>query len=733
MLGIVRKQLDLSNGIDMDYVTYLCDSIDHSDDYNDALVNIGTLKDAKVLKGDIAPEELDRYLCERFPRHSVAEAPKKLDSTFNVAVENREAERELEKKAKAKKIEVGFYADENKEAPGFMPTAKPRLDVIEDPTDSHVLDFHDGGAWVGSQNSRFHVDHVGDSKHVNLHGVFISYGAGVDLLTHANLRLDPGERYGLIGRNGVGKTTLMKAIANGRIKDFPTYLRCLYLEQEGVAFAQTPVKCVLAGDARLTKARKREAELAGNPGISLEESRELEEVYEELRVLESDTAEYRAGKILAGLGFTPEMLSLSSSTLSGGWKMRLVLARALFSQPDVLLLDEPTNHLDLPAILWFQSYLQTHLQDTCVVCVSHDRNFLNAVCTYIIDFVNKGLKYYPGNFDAYEEQKADKELKQQRLHDNLERKRAQIEASIQRATIHAQRHHDDKILGMVASRRKKLERMGAEKNESGFRWRTNTRRKDGWVDGSRHEVHAVEVEKGLKFTLPSAAPLSYRGPVLQLDEVRFRYPGMTSDVLHNVNLDVREDSRIGIVGANGSGKSTLLSILTGNLIPSDGNVRRHASVKISYFTQQHVDQLDLEQTPLQFIMSLTGGKDGPSRGHLGAVGITGHLVHQKIKLLSGGEKSRVVFAALTYSKPHILVLDEPTNHLDYLTVESLIDAVDGFEGGVVIVSHDVHFISELCDEVYAVENHTLINLTKDNEDGFEEYVDRIARQVEKNV
>jgi ATP-binding cassette subfamily F protein 3 len=583
-----------------------------------------------------------------------------------------------------------------------------------------------GESRVETRPSRFKQDALTTKREVSVEGLKLGYGRGIDLLVDAHLKLSPGFIYGLVGRNGSGKTTLMKAIARRQITGFPAGLTCLYVEQEGVVFADTPVACVVAGDARLAAARAREKELLGGKADGAASSSdaaagaELTQLFEELDFLGSATAELRATSILRGLGFTDEYLSRPVDALSGGWRMRLVLARALFCPPDVLLLDEPTNHLDLPAMLWVQKFL-TSLTNTAVLCVSHDRNFLNDIATCIVELKNKTLRYFPGDYEAYLVASGDLALQQQRAFESLAKKRQLIEESIARQRVQANRHNDDKLLGQIASRKKKLERLGMEKDAHGHRLKVSN-------EGERKQVEAVAEEEVLRFSLPSALPISYNGPTLQLSDVTFRYPGTARDIVADVELDITPDARIGLIGGNGGGKSTLLKLIHGDLEPTSGAIKRHPHLRFAFFTQHHVDQLDLDLTPLQFLMRTSGQLEGICRAHLGTLGLK-DLVHQRIGLLSGGEKSRVVFANLTMTAPHVLILDEPTNHLDQDTVESLIAAVDDFAGAVIVVTHDLHFVKVLCDDIYAIHSGTGRLRRLEGDEGLEAYINEVKKSV----
>jgi ATPase subunit of ABC transporter with duplicated ATPase domains len=618
-----------------------------------------------------------------------------------------------------------------------------------------------GGAIFESQVSRFQADHVGTSREVRVLGIRLSFMNGPTLLENAELRLLPGHRHVIVGRNGCGKSTLLRAIADGTLPGFPAHLRTSFIEQETVRLDATATDTAVGSDQELAALLERRAAVDAG-------SIEAASLDAAIAAQRGDV-EARARRVLSRLGFTIAMMDAPASELSGGWVMRAALARALVSPPDVLLLDEVTNHLDMEGILWVTHCLNA-MEDTCVVLVTHDRAFADDVATDVIDFRDKRLTYYPGDVTAFEDARADKVAKQQRLYESQEKRRERAEGAIENALRAAKKSGDDKRLGQVASRKKKLGRIGAEKNENGFRWRAMTRRKDGHIDGDRVEIQAVKADPTVKFHLPAAEPLLYKGPVLQLDDCAYRYAGNDADTVAGVTMEITTSSRVAIVGANGGGKSTLLRMLQGITDPTAGTVHRNASIRCAMFAQHHVDQLDLAATPLQFLarpggsaLLLEGSGGGPGsgaasaaaappssafeasvaaamglgaaeerrlRGALAAVGIAGALATTRMSKLSGGQRSRVVFAALTLDPPHILFLDEPTNHLDAATLEALTDAVAAFEGGVVTVSHDRHFVKSVADEIYLVAKGRARRL--DGEEGFDAWVEGVRRRVARS-
>jgi len=398
----------------------------------------------------------------------------------------------------------------------------------------------------------------------------------------------------------------------------------------------------------------------------------LGDIQAKLSEMESDKAEPRAASILAGLGFSPERQQYATKTFSGGWRMRLALARALFCEPDLLLLDEPSNMLDVPSITFLANYLQTY--PSTILVVSHDRAFLNEVATDIIHQHSERLDYYKGaNFDSFYATKEERRKNAKREYENQMAQRAHLQAFIDKFRYNAAKSSE------AQSRIKKLERMPV--------------------------LEPPEAEYQVHFKFPDVEKLS--PPIIQMTHVSFGY---TKDkpLLHGVDLDVQLDSRIGIVGPNGAGKTTVLKLLTGQLQPTTGLISQNPRLRIGYFAQHHVDALDMNTSAVGFMQKTYPGKtDEEYRRHLGAFGITGMTGLQKLDLLSGGQKSRVAFACLSLTNPHILVLDEPSNHLDIEAMDALSSALRQFQGGVLMVSHDVTMLQNVCTSLWVCDKGTV--------------------------
>jgi ATP-binding cassette subfamily F protein 3 len=398
----------------------------------------------------------------------------------------------------------------------------------------------------------------------------------------------------------------------------------------------------------------------------------LSDIHAKLSEMESDKAESRAASILAGLGFSAERQQYPTRTFSGGWRMRLALARALFCEPDLLLLDEPSNMLDVPSITFLANYLQDY--PSTVLVVSHDRAFLNEVATDIIHQHSERLDYYKGaNFESFYATREERRKTAKREYDNQMAQRAHLQAFIDKFRYNAAKSSE------AQSRIKKLEKMPV--------------------------LQPPEAEYSVHFKFPEVEKLS--PPIIQMSNVTFGY-SKDKILLKNVDLDVQLDSRIGIVGPNGAGKTTALKLLIGALQPTSGLISQNPRLRLGFFAQHHVDALDLNDSAVGFMAKKFPGKsDEEYRRHLGAFGITGMTGLQKMELLSGGQKSRVAFAILSLQNPHMLVLDEPSNHLDIEAMDALSEALQKFQGGVLMVSHDVTMLQNVCTSLWVCDNGTI--------------------------
>lgn len=540
---------------------------------------------------------------------------------------------------------------------------------------------------------------------------------GKELLKSASLRISHGRRYGLVGPNGMGKSTLLKLLAWRQVP-VPRNIDVLLVEQEIIGDDRSALEAVVAADEELTALRAEQARLEAS--TNADDDERLAEVYEKLNLRDSDAARARASKILAGLGFDQSMQARSTKSFSGGWRMRISLARALFMQPTLLLLDEPTNHLDLRAVLWLEEYLCSQWKKTLIV-VSHDRDFLNTVCNEIIHLHDKSLHVYRGNFDDFE---SGYEQKRKEMNRKFEVYEKQMKAARKSGSKAAQ----DKVKGQALSKAAKeaAKNKGKGKNAA-----------DDDDDQKQLAVPQKWRDYSVEFHFPE--PTELTPPLLQLIEVGFSYPGRPDFKLSDVDVGIDMGTRVAIVGPNGAGKSTLLNLLAGDLTPTEGEVRRSQKLRIGRYSQHFVDLLTMEENAVQYLLRLHPDQEGMSkaeavRAKLGKFGLPGHNHLTPIVKLSGGQKARVVFTSISMSNPHILLLDEPTNHLDMQSIDALADALDEFTGGVVLVSHDSRLISRVCEdeqrsEIWVVEEGTV----KKYDGMFEDYKDELMEEIKKEV
>lgn len=516
---------------------------------------------------------------------------------------------------------------------------------------------------------------------------------GVELFHNASLHIASGRRYGLVGPNGHGKTTLLRHIAS-RALAIPSTIDLLYCEQEVEASDESAVSIVLSADKNRVKLLKECSKLESEE--SGDNQMRLTEVYDELKSIEADAAEPRARRILAGLGFTKEMQEKATKEFSGGWRMRVSLARALFLEPTLLLLDEPTNHLDLNAVIWLDNYLQTWKKTLLVV--SHDQSFLNNICTDIIHLDMKKLFYYKGNFTLFKKMYVQK------------RKELTKEYELQEKQI-----REMKSQGMSKEKAEKQHSHKALKEQA----RKRVQKDD---DDEPQELLEKPREYIVKFRIPN--PPFLPPPVLGLHDVTFGYPG-GKVLLEKVNFGLDMESRVAVVGPNGIGKSTFLNLLKGELSPNKGELRKSPRLRIGKFDQHSGEHLFPDDTPCEYLMKLFNLVYEKSRRQLGMFGLPSYAHTIPIRDLSGGQKARVALAELTLNNPDILILDEPTNNLDIESIDALAEAINNYKGGVILVSHDERLIRETDCELWALEKK---NVRKFNGD-FDDYREKLLTSL----
>jgi len=508
------------------------------------------------------------------------------------------------------------------------------------------------------------------SRDIRIESLSVTFH-GHDLIVDSELELNYGRRYGLLGLNGCGKSTLLTAIGYRELP-IPDHMDIYHLSREIEASDMSSLEAVISCDEeRLNLEKEAEALAAQDDGGG----EALERLYERLEAMDAATAEKRAAEILFGLGFNKEMQAKKTRDFSGGWRMRIALARALFMNPTILLLDEPTNHLDLEACVWLEETLKNF--ERILVVVSHSQDFLNGVCTNIIHMQNKALKIYTGNYDQYVQTRSELEENQMKQYKWEQEQIASMKEYIARFG-----HGSAKLARQAQSKEKTLAKM----ERGGL-------------------TERVQRDRVLVFRFVDVGKLP--PPVLQFVEVAFGY---TPDNLIYKNLDfgVDLDSRVALVGPNGAGKSTLLKLMTGELVPTDGMVRRHNHLRIARFHQHLAEKLDVELSALQYmIREYPGNEEEKMRAAIGKFGLSGKAQVMPMKNLSDGQRSRVIFAWLAFRQPQMLLLDEPTNHLDIETIDSLAEALNEWDGGLVLVSHDFRLINQVAHEIWVCENQAV--------------------------
>ncbi|XP_074975624.1 ATP-binding cassette sub-family F member 1 isoform X4 [Caretta caretta] len=525
---------------------------------------------------------------------------------------------------------------------------------------------------------------------------------GKELFVNVDLYIVAGRRYGLVGPNGKGKTTLLKHIAN-RALSIPPNIDVLLCEQEVIADETPAVQAVLKADTKRLKLLAEEKRLQallekGDDSVA----EQLEKVYEELRATGAAAAEAKARRILAGLGFNPEMQNRQTKKFSGGWRMRVSLARALFMEPTLLMLDEPTNHLDLNAVIWLNNYLQ--MWKKTLLIVSHDQGFLDDVCTDIIHLDMQKLFYYRGNYMTFKKMYQQKQKELLKQYEKQEKKLKDLKAG-GKSTKQAEKQTKEALTRKQQKCRKK--NLDEEANEA-------------------PELLKRPREYTVKFTFPN--PPSLSPPILGLHGVVFGYEGQQL-LFKSLDFGIDMESRICIVGPNGVGKSTLLLLLTGKLTPTRGEMRKNHRLKIGFFNQQYADQLNMQETATEYLQRNFNLPYQDARKCLGRFGLESHAHTIQICKLSGGQKARVVFAELACREPDVLILDEPTNNLDIESIDALADAINEYKGAVIIVSHDARLITETNCQLWVVEEQSVEQIDGDFDDYKREVLEALGEVI----
>ena len=520
---------------------------------------------------------------------------------------------------------------------------------------------------------------------ITLKNVTLRRGAKV-LLDNASFTLNPGEMVGLVGRNGAGKSTLF-GLLNGSLHEdageysIPKQWRMAQVAQDMPETSQSATEFVIEGDSLLLAAQ---AEVAA--AEASDDGMRMAHAYMELHDAGAHDAEARAQALILGLGFKSEELVKPVNSFSGGWRMRLQLARALMCPSDLLLLDEPTNHLDLDALVWLEAWLKRYAGT--LIVISHDREFLDSITQVTLHIDNAKVIRYGGNYSTFEDMRAEQMLLQQSAMARQADKIAHLQKFIDRFKAKASKAKQ------AQSRVKALERM--EK--------------------------IAPVLADAEFTFEFQEPLNVPNPMLAMTEASIGYPpppeapkGTPATVIvKKINRSVQAGQRIGILGANGQGKSTLVKTIARTLQPIAGEVTEGKGLNIGYFAQQELDVLRPQDTPLEHMIRLAkeviaagksgrvAGREQDLRNFLGTFNFTNDMVKQPVGTMSGGEKARLVLCMIVWQRPNLLLLDEPTNHLDLSTREALSVALNEFEGTVMLVSHDRALLRAVCDEFWLV-------------------------------
>src|SRR6187549_837536 len=513
---------------------------------------------------------------------------------------------------------------------------------------------------------------------ITINNITVRLG-GRTILDRASAAIPPGGRVGLIGRNGAGKSTLMKVLVGELDPDegsveMPRRTRLGYIAQEAPNGSISPFEAVLAADAERARLLD-EAEHCTEP-------HRLGDIHDRLLAIDAYSAPSRAAIILTGLGFDEAMQAQPLESFSGGWKMRVALAALLFSAPDVLLLDEPSNHLDLESTLWLENFLKAY--PGTLIVISHERDLLNNVVDTILHLQGGKLTLYPGGYDAFETQRAERAAQLAAARASQDAQRARLQDYVARNSARAS------TAKQAQSRAKMLAKM--------------------------QPIAALMEDPSLSFDFPS--PDEMRPPLITLDLAAVGYGD--KPILQRLNLRLDPDDRIALLGRNGNGKTTLARLLAAQLKPMDGEITVSGKMRVGYFTQYQVEELASDGTPLEHMSRAMDGKTPAAvRAQLGRFGFSGPKATTKVAKLSGGERARLALALITRDAPHLLILDEPTNHLDVDAREALVQALNGYDGAVILISHDRHMVELTADRLVLVDQ----GHATDYDGSIEDYID----------
>ncbi|WP_028115675.1 ATP-binding cassette domain-containing protein [Ferrimonas senticii] len=505
---------------------------------------------------------------------------------------------------------------------------------------------------------------------------------GKRLLENASLSIFPGHKVALVGANGVGKSSLFGLLQGEYGVDagdcqLPKHWRMAAVAQETPALGRSALEYVIDGDEQY-RALEQELEAAQADG----DGRRIGHAHDAFEAYHGYQVPAKAAELLNGLGFDDAGQHRAVKEFSGGWRMRLNLARALLIPSDLLLLDEPTNHLDLDTLIWLEQWLKRY-QGTLLL-ISHDRDFLDEVVGEIVHLEQQQLFHYQGNYSQFERQRAERMAQQQAAFDKQQREKAHMQSFVDRFRAKASKAKQ------AQSRLKALEKLT--------------------MSAPSH----ADSHFNMAFREPAALP----SPLLQMSEVQGGYGDTV--ILNKIKLNLVPGSRIGLLGRNGAGKSTLIKMLAGDLAPQAGELKLAQGVKIGYFAQHQLELLRMDDSPLMHLMRLAPeAKEQELRNFLGGYGFVGDRALEPVRPFSGGEKARLVLALLVWQRPNLLLLDEPTNHLDLEMRHTLTVALQGFEGALVVVSHDRHLLRATCSDFYLVDSGKVADFDGDLEDYYQ--------------